>query len=70
MYRWGAIARRLWHARNFQPLALSANIGYRFYAHNLHKFYTCDWPVQTLPQLPTISLPTPRPPKGPTTVCG
>ena len=70
VYRWGAIARRLWHARNFQPLALSANIGYRFYAHNLHKFYTCDWPVQTLPQLPTISLPTPRPPKGPTTVCG
>ncbi len=70
VYRWSAIGRRLWHARNFQPLALSANIGYRFYAHNLHKFYTCDWPVQTLPQLPTIALPTPRAPKGPTTVCG
>ena len=22
---------------------LSANLGYRFYAHNLHRFYNCDW---------------------------
>lgn len=40
-----AIARRLWRARNFQPLALTANFGYRFYAHRLHRFYTCDWPI-------------------------
>lgn len=75
VYRWHAIGQRLWRARNFQPLALSANIGYRFYAHNLHKFYTCDWPVQTLPPLPTlptVAMPNPRrtTPKGPTTVCG
>jgi hypothetical protein len=19
------------------------NLGYRFYAHNLHRFYNCDW---------------------------
>jgi radical SAM superfamily enzyme YgiQ (UPF0313 family) len=44
VYRWPAIARRLWKARNFQPLALTANLGYRFYARHLHQFYTCDWP--------------------------
>ncbi|MCU7855021.1 MAG: DUF4070 domain-containing protein, partial [Candidatus Thiodiazotropha sp. (ex Lucinoma borealis)] len=50
-YRWSHITRRLWRAGNMKPLALSANIGYRFYAHNLHRFYTCDIPMQTL--LPT-----------------
>ena len=32
--------------QNFRPLALTVNLGYRFYAHNLHRFYTCDWPLQ------------------------
>ena len=27
------------------PLALMANLGYRFYAHHLHTLYTCDWPI-------------------------
>jgi radical SAM superfamily enzyme YgiQ (UPF0313 family) len=48
VYRWSSIAKRLWSARNFQPLALSANLGYRFYAHHLHQFYNCDWQVDTL----------------------
>jgi radical SAM superfamily enzyme YgiQ (UPF0313 family) len=52
-YRWRHITKRLWRAGNLKPLALSANLGYRFYAHNLHNFYTCDIPMQTL-------LPTPR----------
>lgn len=52
-YRWSAMARRLWRARNFRLLALTANFGYRFYAHNLHRFYTCDWPIQPLPSLST-----------------
>jgi len=43
VYRYGAIARRLWKARAFEPLALAANLGYRFYAHHLHDFYNCDW---------------------------
>lgn len=47
-YRWGHIAKRLWRAGNLKPLALSANAGYRFYAHNLHRFYTCDVPMQTI----------------------
>jgi radical SAM superfamily enzyme YgiQ (UPF0313 family) len=68
VYRWSAIARRLWKAGNFQPLALSANLGYRFYAHNLHRYYTCDWPIQTLPPL-FGAAPQPAP-DAPKTVCG
>lgn len=45
VYRWSAIGRRLWNARNFRPLAMTVNLGYRFYAHNLHRFYNCDWPL-------------------------
>jgi len=49
VYRYRAIARRLWKARAWEPLAIAANLGYRFYAHNLHRFYTCDWHLSTLP---------------------
>lgn len=41
--------RRLWRARNFQFLAFTANLGYRFYAHNLHRYYNCDWPINAMP---------------------
>ena len=53
VYRWSSIARRLWNAKNFQPLAMSVNLGYRFYAHHLHKFYNCDWQVDPLFPSPT-----------------
>lgn len=49
IYQYKNIFKRLWGARNFEPLALTANLGYRFYAHNLHKFYTCDWPIERNP---------------------
>ncbi|AWH89992.1 radical SAM protein [Limnobaculum parvum] len=49
IYQYNNIVRRLWNAKNFQPLAITANLGYRFYAHNLHKFYTCDWPIEHNP---------------------
>jgi len=42
-YSLGNIARRLWKARVDPHLTLAANLGYRFYARNLHRFYTCDW---------------------------
>lgn len=42
-YSYGAIAKRLSRARIMLPLAIPANWGYRFYAHRLHQFYTCDW---------------------------
>lgn len=44
VYSWGAVARRTWRAGRQAPLALTSNLGYRFYAHNLARFYTCDWP--------------------------
>ena len=43
VYRYSAIASRLWKARAFEPLGLAANLGYRFYAHHLQRFYNCDW---------------------------
>ena len=49
VYRWRSIAKRLWIAGNFHPLAVSVNVGYRFYANNLHRYYNCDWQVETLP---------------------
>jgi radical SAM superfamily enzyme YgiQ (UPF0313 family) len=52
-YSYSAMARRLWRARAFEPLALVANLGYRFYAHNLHRFYTCDWHLSPLPAVPS-----------------
>jgi len=45
VYRWSAIAKRLYRARNFRPLALSVNLGYRFYAHHLHEYYNCDMQI-------------------------
>lgn len=51
VYAHKSIAKRLWKARNFNPMAVAVNMGYRFYAHNLHKFYTCDWPLSPLPPL-------------------
>lgn len=42
-YTLPAIARRLLRARVDPHLTLAANLGYRFYARNLHRFYTCDW---------------------------
>ena len=50
VYGYASITRRLWRARNFRPLALTANLGYRFYAHHLREFYTCDWPIQSAPR--------------------
>jgi radical SAM superfamily enzyme YgiQ (UPF0313 family) len=44
VYGYGSIVKRLAKARIDLPLAITANLGYRFYAHHLHSHYTCDWP--------------------------
>jgi radical SAM superfamily enzyme YgiQ (UPF0313 family) len=44
-YRYRSMARRLLRSRTQLPLGIMANLGYRFYAHRLHQFYTCDWPI-------------------------
>jgi radical SAM superfamily enzyme YgiQ (UPF0313 family) len=58
VYRHSAIARRLWKARSFTALSIAANLGYRFYAHNLQRFYNCDWhlsPLGTQSSAPVVA---------------
>jgi radical SAM superfamily enzyme YgiQ (UPF0313 family) len=51
-YSYRSIARRLWRSKTQTGTAIPANIGYRFYAHNLHRFYNCDWYIgQSVPAL-------------------
>ena len=65
VYRWSSIGKRLWNAKNFRPLALSVNMGYRFYAHHLHEYYTCDMQINPViaNQFPLFGAlrPVPRP---------
>jgi radical SAM superfamily enzyme YgiQ (UPF0313 family) len=42
-YSYTSIVRRLAGSRTRLPIAIPANIGYRFYAYHLDSFYTCDW---------------------------
>lgn len=58
VYGWSAIGKRLWKAKNFQLLALSANLGYRFYAHHLQQFYNCDWQIDPLFPFPSPVRPS------------
>jgi radical SAM superfamily enzyme YgiQ (UPF0313 family) len=48
VYSYSGIAKRLWKAKNFQPLAITSNIGYRYYANNLERYYNCDWQIKSL----------------------
>jgi radical SAM superfamily enzyme YgiQ (UPF0313 family) len=45
VYAYSAIARRLAASRTQLPIAIMANLGYRYYAHHLETHYTCDWPI-------------------------
>lgn len=40
-YGYGGLTRRLFASRVQLPLSIAANLGYRFYAWNLSRFYTC-----------------------------
>jgi radical SAM superfamily enzyme YgiQ (UPF0313 family) len=44
-YSFRSIARRIRHSPAAWPVKLGTNLGYRFYAHNLSRFYNCDWIV-------------------------
>jgi len=56
-YSFRSIARRISHSPAPWPVKLGTNLGYRFYAHNLSRFYTCDWMIGRTPPH--------RAPKGP-----
>ena len=38
-----SIARRIRRSPAPWPVRLGTNLGYRFYAHHLNRFYNCDW---------------------------
>ena len=42
-YSFRSIVRRISHSPAPWPVKLGTNLGYRFYAHNLSRFYNCDW---------------------------
>ncbi len=42
-YSLRSIARRIIHSPAPWPVKLGTNLGYRFYAHHLSRFYNCDW---------------------------
>jgi radical SAM superfamily enzyme YgiQ (UPF0313 family) len=42
-YSFRSIARRIASSPAPWPVKLGTNLGYRFYAHNLARFYNCDW---------------------------
>lgn len=55
-YSWRSIARRLSHSPAPWSVRLGTNLGYRFYAHNLNRFYNCDWIIgRSRNQTTTIS---------------
>jgi radical SAM superfamily enzyme YgiQ (UPF0313 family) len=45
VYSYRSIFRRLAASRTQLPIAVMANLGYRYYAHHLETHYTCDWPI-------------------------
>ncbi len=55
-YSLRSIAKRIVHSPAAWPVKLGTNLGYRFYAHNLNRFYNCDWIIGR-----TKSTPQPRP---------
>jgi radical SAM superfamily enzyme YgiQ (UPF0313 family) len=55
VYRYRSIARRMRETPISKTLYLAANLGYRFYANRLDRFYTCDWQL-----LQPESIPLPR----------
>jgi radical SAM superfamily enzyme YgiQ (UPF0313 family) len=70
VYQWSSIAKRLLRASNLRPIAISANLGYRFYAHNLYKYYTCDVQIHPVVPNPFGGLSTPFMEKIATPVSG
>ena len=38
-----SIFRRLWHSPAPMSVRVATNLGYRFYAHHLSRYYNCDW---------------------------
>jgi radical SAM superfamily enzyme YgiQ (UPF0313 family) len=61
-YSFRSIARRIRHSPAPWPVKLGTNLGYRFYANNLSRFYNCDWIIgrapshQKIPTQPALAV--------------
>ena len=53
-YSFRSIARRISYSPAPWPVKLGTNLGYRFYAHNLSRFYNCDWIIGRATSRPEI----------------
>ena len=56
-YSLRSIARRILHSPAAWPVKLGTNLGYRFYAHNLSRFYNCDWIIGRAPAAVPVAAP-------------
>jgi radical SAM superfamily enzyme YgiQ (UPF0313 family) len=45
VYSLASIAKRIGKSRTQLPIAVMANLGYRYYANHLHTHYNCDWQI-------------------------
>jgi radical SAM superfamily enzyme YgiQ (UPF0313 family) len=54
-YSFKSIARRISHSPAPWHVKLGTNLGYRFYAHNLNRFYNCDWIIGRAPANPVVA---------------
>jgi radical SAM superfamily enzyme YgiQ (UPF0313 family) len=58
-YSLRSIARRIVRSPAPWPVRLGTNFGYRFYAHNLARFYNCDWIIGRAPAQPSALVSQP-----------
>jgi radical SAM superfamily enzyme YgiQ (UPF0313 family) len=56
-YGYRSIWRRLRHSPAPWPVRIGSNLGYRFYANNLSRFYNCDWIIGAGGARPTSEAP-------------
>jgi hypothetical protein len=49
-YSYGSIWQRIRSSPAPWPVRLGTNLGYRFYANNLSRFYNCDWIIGRAPR--------------------
>jgi radical SAM superfamily enzyme YgiQ (UPF0313 family) len=58
-YSFRSIVRRIRQSPAPWPVKLGTNLGYRFYAHNLSRFYNCDWIIGRAPAFPSLAAAQP-----------
>lgn len=61
-YSYRSIWRRVRHSPAPWAVRIGTNLGYRFYAHHLSRFYNCDWIIGRAPA--GIAVPTSDAPPG------